>query len=526
MATRYWVGGSGTWNSSNTTNWSATSGGAGGASAPTFADNVIFDANSGTGADTVTATGSVAQCAGFKYDAAALIVITGGAVAVYGTFETYRNSSTALSTLDVSLYGSSITMALNSYVSWLIILAAPATATGNIYAKNITISAPYTLDLNSNSLTTNNTTINGTISNGSVYFSGLNASYNSLLIDGVWSSVTVYVQASTYQPSIYVTAGTLSNLGDLVVNYTGTSTISTLVAKNITINAGTLTASSWIISAYGSFYLAPSATLSTTSSSTVNFIKVSGSPTVTRTLRVEGTLTPTGKITFNINAGTDTTNVTGANFGSSTYTVNTLSVQSAANFTCANVHTRTFSVYATVACDISALSGVYTSNFSNSSISLLPGTCTLYFKNYAGYGTAFFTAGVVTYNAVTVADVIPLQFTGAAVMNTLTCSTTLGQGTGRGLLFDPGYVYTVNTTFTLSGASSSDRVSLSVTSGTTPATISKSSGIVTAAYANISYSTATGGATFNAPLITNTNNGGNSGWNFIAAGNGNFFSFF
>lgn len=30
MANRYWVGGSGTWNASNTTNWSTASGGAGG----------------------------------------------------------------------------------------------------------------------------------------------------------------------------------------------------------------------------------------------------------------------------------------------------------------------------------------------------------------------------------------------------------------------------------------------------------------------------------------------------------------
>lgn len=38
MADRYWVGGSGSWNATTTTNWSATSGGLGGASAPTSAD--------------------------------------------------------------------------------------------------------------------------------------------------------------------------------------------------------------------------------------------------------------------------------------------------------------------------------------------------------------------------------------------------------------------------------------------------------------------------------------------------------
>jgi hypothetical protein len=48
MATRYWVGGPGIWDTSTTTNWSATSGGSGGASVPTFADTVIINTSSGT----------------------------------------------------------------------------------------------------------------------------------------------------------------------------------------------------------------------------------------------------------------------------------------------------------------------------------------------------------------------------------------------------------------------------------------------------------------------------------------------
>lgn len=53
MAARYWVGGSGTWNTTNTANWSATSGGAGGASVPTSADNAIIDSASGGGTVTI-----------------------------------------------------------------------------------------------------------------------------------------------------------------------------------------------------------------------------------------------------------------------------------------------------------------------------------------------------------------------------------------------------------------------------------------------------------------------------------------
>ncbi len=66
MADRYWVGGNGTWSATNTTNWSATSGGAGGASAPTLSDNVFFDANSGAGSVSIlSATCRDLDCTGF-----------------------------------------------------------------------------------------------------------------------------------------------------------------------------------------------------------------------------------------------------------------------------------------------------------------------------------------------------------------------------------------------------------------------------------------------------------------------------
>lgn len=63
MADRYWVGGTGTWSTTNTVNWSATSGGAGGASVPTATDNVFINGSSGVGTVT-TATG--ATCANFN----------------------------------------------------------------------------------------------------------------------------------------------------------------------------------------------------------------------------------------------------------------------------------------------------------------------------------------------------------------------------------------------------------------------------------------------------------------------------
>ncbi len=67
MANRYWILGTGTWDATNTVNWSDSSGGAGGFSVPTAADNVFFDANSnvGTGAFTVTMATTPRVCNDF-----------------------------------------------------------------------------------------------------------------------------------------------------------------------------------------------------------------------------------------------------------------------------------------------------------------------------------------------------------------------------------------------------------------------------------------------------------------------------
>jgi hypothetical protein len=67
MANRYWVLGTGTWDATSTTNWSASSGGAGGASVPTGSDDVFFDANSNVLATafTVTMANSPRVCADF-----------------------------------------------------------------------------------------------------------------------------------------------------------------------------------------------------------------------------------------------------------------------------------------------------------------------------------------------------------------------------------------------------------------------------------------------------------------------------
>jgi hypothetical protein len=82
MADRYWVGGTGTWNTTSTTVWSASSGGPSGASVPTAADNVIFDQ---AATYTVTMSGALA-CLNFTVTAGTVTFASTGSVTVSGDF--------------------------------------------------------------------------------------------------------------------------------------------------------------------------------------------------------------------------------------------------------------------------------------------------------------------------------------------------------------------------------------------------------------------------------------------------------
>jgi len=75
MADRYWVGGSGNW--ADPANWSATSGGAGGASVPTASDNVFFY-QSATYTVTITSA-TTANCLDFTASAGSPTFSMGGA---------------------------------------------------------------------------------------------------------------------------------------------------------------------------------------------------------------------------------------------------------------------------------------------------------------------------------------------------------------------------------------------------------------------------------------------------------------
>ena len=97
MATRYWVGGTASWDGTVGTKWSDTSGGAGGFSVPTTADDVFFDAASGAVTCTIAAGNTGAKsinCTGFTGTITGSAAISvAGSITLFAT-QTYTHSGT------------------------------------------------------------------------------------------------------------------------------------------------------------------------------------------------------------------------------------------------------------------------------------------------------------------------------------------------------------------------------------------------------------------------------------------------
>ena len=222
MADRYWVGGSGNWDATSTTNWATSSGGASGASAPTSADNVIFDgaSNTGTNAFTVTVTGTTAApalCADFS---------TGGGGGALDGAMTLTMGATAF--LDV--YGSMTLPATNFSVS--------ATTGAGIRYKSTTTGKTVT----TNGVSLSNTRVSFIGTGGAwTLGSALTTIREIDVIEGSFDTGNFSVSCISFNTS---TAGVKSvNLGSSTLTASGTTPAINITSTtaNLTWNAGTST---------------------------------------------------------------------------------------------------------------------------------------------------------------------------------------------------------------------------------------------------------------------------------------------
>jgi len=170
MAAYFWVGGSGTWDSTTTTHWATSSGGSGGAGVPTSGDSVTFDSASNSPSTAYTVTmGTGAVCLNMSMTGP-----TTGQVTWAGT-------------TDMSVYGN-------------FTLSGTGTNTG--------VSATYTGTLTFAGSATQTVTTNGVTINGSIVASGS----GSFTISGAFTCSGSYTSSGTKATDFGITTATFSSV--------------------------------------------------------------------------------------------------------------------------------------------------------------------------------------------------------------------------------------------------------------------------------------------------------------------------
>ena len=318
MADRYWRGGTGTWGT-GTTNWSTTSGGAGGASVPTSADNVFFDSASAAANYTVTLNGTL-NCLNLtiaKATAGTLTMAGTGTLNVYGnvtvvstgvtwtgTGAMVYQSTTGVKTITTG--GLTFPPQTFSGVGGTWQLQDNMTSTGS--GTNVTLTAG-TLDLNDKTLNTFGLAFGGstarTLAFGTTGIINVSGSGTTIVNGGatnftVTGTSVINLTYSGVSGTRSVVTGTANESQAINFNVTGgTDTLSMIASVrdlNFTGFAGTL--SPGAKSVFGNLILSTGMTI-TQAAQPFQFISTSGVKTITS----NGKACPTA-ITFNGIGGT------------------------------------------------------------------------------------------------------------------------------------------------------------------------------------------------------------------------------
>jgi len=544
MANRFWVGGTGVWDASSTANWSLTSGGAAGASAPTSADAAFFDSLSGTGTCT-TATG--ATCLGVAFNSSTLSLSLGDSLPVLGPFTlTLGSISLGTSTLSCTAFASSnsnirsidfgtgnITLTGNAGTIWNTATDTSLTIIGIAVVNSTYAGSTGTRNFTSGATTTSTRSISVNITAGSdtvtinnfnnINFTGFAGAlgnsarsvYGNLIISSgmtltAGTNATTFAATSSTQqittngktldfPLTQNSAGTTLQLQDnLTMGATRgfTLTAGTLDLNNQTLSTGFISSTNANTRsiAFGTGNITVTAnngTVWNTSNSTG--FSVTGTPVInatyagavgTRTINL-GNAGEANAISVNVSAGTDTVALTTSNGAYKNINLTGF----------AGVATVTGSIL--IFGDLTVPAGITFSSV----------TAIVSFR--ATSGTQTITANNVTFD-------FPVSINAAGA--TVQFADALTQGSTRNFQFIAGTIQLKNGVTSTVGAFTTSGTSqkfLQSTLAGSQATLSQASGTVNASYLTIQDINATGGATWNAFVNhQNIDAGNNDGWDF------------
>ena len=523
MAARFWVtGGTGNWNS--TTNWSATTGGASGASVPSTSDTATYDASSGAGTATLDISPTVQT-----------LTMTGftGTLA-FGTNTISLNSTGSVFTgaTTMTVTGTPQIICTNSSATSRTINTTAVTEANSISFRItagtgvLTLTAGFILDLDFTD-GTNPTGFAGSLGSTTVTVYGNFKASTGMTVTaggGVFTfaatsgTKTITTAGVTFdRPFTFNGVGGTFQLQDALTSgatRTATHTNGTLDLNNFTLTTGFFSSSNsnTRVLAFGTGKIVITGNNTTVcSTNTGTGLTVTGSKRIelsysggVGTRAISGATTATGiegtnLLDYFVTAGTDILNFNGA--------------RSYGTIDFSNSGTSTFTT---------------PGSFTNAAIDVF-GNLTLNSTMVVSGGTNIVdmlaTSGTKTITTAGQTLDFPVTFNG--VGGTFAFQDALTLGSTRTLTMTNGTLQLKSGTTNTVGAFATSGTTLKFLTSTTPgtqATISQSTGTVSVNYLTIQDSNATGGATFNAINSTNVNAGNNLGWIFSSLGN--FLLFF
>jgi hypothetical protein len=470
MAVKFWVGGTGTWNSTNTANWANTDGGASGATVPIAGDTCYFSALSGTG--TVTMDGTAPTVLDCRFESANLIysLSASWATATASTIFTAGTLNLNNFTLTTAFISSSVSTArtINFGTGKIVVTGNSGNVVNFFNLTNYSQTGTPRIELS---------------------YAGSTGTRTMRYGDNSGTAT----QSNT--PDIYVTAGS-----DIIrFNFNATSTA--VRTFDTTGFSGSIEASA--IRLFGSLNLSATTTVSA-SANAINFISTQSGNTITtngvlvdRPLVFNGvggewatndnlTVGPTRSVTLtngtfnggtaNVSLGTFALGVgtKTLSLGSGTWTV-------AGSGTAWNANTNVANL------TVSASTGIISMTSASA-------------KTFAGGAKVWPTLNQGGAGALTIQQ----SNTFANITDTVQPATvTLTAGTTQ----------TVNA-FSLAGTAG-NLITLNSSSAGVQATLSDSSGVVNVSFVSIKDINATGGAVWNAYSSSgNIDAGNNTGWDF------------
>jgi len=337
-ASRFWVGGTGTWDNSTTTNWAASSGGAGGASVPGVNDTVTIDASSGTGTITVNTDFNITSltCGAMGAGVGTPMTLDFSANNNSPTMSTFSGTGTGFRTINMgsgtwTLNGNNTTIWTTSTTTNLTLNAGTSTIvcnySGSTGTRTIVTGGSSAFGINNLNVTagTDILTISSTFFiNGNLDFTGFT---------GAWASNTGSIAGN-----LTCGAGMTTNAGNSTITFTATS------SKTITTNGVALQRSFTFNGVGGTWTLQDSLNLSVTAS----IITLTNGTFNANNFNVTcGTFTSSNSNTRVLSMGSGTWTLTGNNTSIwNTGTTTGLTVSGSANIVCnysGSVGTRTIS---------------------------------------------------------------------------------------------------------------------------------------------------------------------------------------